>query len=108
LQKLLPTSTEKEIVMEAGIRRNSQPDALAAGIAPVVERVAAGAHEAVDKAANAANAAARSLDKKSDELGRMQARYLDGCREQVRDNPLAAVGIALAAGFIVSYLLSRR
>ena len=95
--------------MEAtSTRKNSNSDSIAAGLAPVVERVAAGAHDAVDKAANAANAAAKTLGQKSDEISALQARYLDGCREQVKANPLVAVGAALAAGFLISLLLSRR
>ena len=95
--------------MEATTRKSpSNSDSIAAGLAPVVERVAAGAHEAVDKAANAANAAAKTLGQKSEAITALQARYLDGCREQVKANPLVAVGAALAAGFLVSLLLSRR
>jgi ElaB/YqjD/DUF883 family membrane-anchored ribosome-binding protein len=80
----------------------------AVNLAPVVERVAAGAHDAVDKAAGAAAAAARMVEKKSEVLKAAQERYLEGCRERVRDNPLAAVGIALAAGIALSFLFSRR
>ena len=77
-------------------------------IAPVVDRVAAGAHEYVDKAASAANAAAKALEKKSGQLKDLQATYLDGCRDQVRDHPIAAIGIAVAAGFLISLLLTPR
>jgi len=80
----------------------------AVSLAPVVERVAAGAHDAVDKAAEAAAAAARIVEQKSEVLKAAQERYLEGCRERVRDNPLAAIGIALAAGIALSFLLSRR
>jgi ElaB/YqjD/DUF883 family membrane-anchored ribosome-binding protein len=94
--------------MEATSRKNSHNDAIAASIAPVVDRVAAGAHEAVDKAASAANAAAKTLGKKSEEFKAVQDRYIDVCRNQVRDNPLAALGVAVAAGFVISLLFSRR
>ena len=87
--------------------KNGSADA-ALNFAPVVERVAAGAHDAVDKAASAAKAAAKLLEKKGDVLKVAQERYLEGCRDQVRENPLAAVGIALAAGVVLSFLLSRR
>ncbi len=92
--------------MEA-TRKGNNTDAIS-GLAPVVERVAAGAHDAVDKAANAATAAAKLVEKRGEQLKAVQARYLDGCREQVRDNPLAAIGIAVAAGFLISLLLNRR
>lgn len=80
----------------------------ALNLAPVVERVAAGAHEAVDRAAGAATAAAKLVGKKGEVLKAAQERYLEGCREQVRENPLAAMGVALAAGIALSFLLSRR
>lgn len=80
----------------------------AVNFAPVVERVAAGAHDAVDKAAGAATAAAKLVGKKGDVLMAAQERYLESCRERVRDNPLAAMGVALAAGIALSFLLSRR
>ena len=92
--------------MEATRKSNSDP--VAAGIAPVVERVAATAHEAVDKAANAVNAAAKAVSKKSEQFRDLPTQYLDSCRTQVRDHPLAALGIALAAGFLLSQILTRR
>jgi ElaB/YqjD/DUF883 family membrane-anchored ribosome-binding protein len=91
--------------MEATRKSNSDT---VASFAPVVERVAAGAHEAVDKAASAANAAAKAVEQKGEQLKDLQARYLDGCREQVRGHPLAALGVAVAAGFLLSLLLTRR
>ena len=92
--------------MEA-TRKSNNSDAVA-GIGPVVDRVAASAHEAVDKAAHAATAAAKALDKKSSQLKDLQSRYLDDCREQVREHPIAALGVAVAAGFLISLLLTRR
>jgi ElaB/YqjD/DUF883 family membrane-anchored ribosome-binding protein len=88
--------------------RKSNSDTVAAGIAPVVDRVAQSAHEAVDKAASAANAAAKALEKRGSQFKDLQATYLDGCRDQVRDHPIAALGIAVAAGFVLSILLTRR
>jgi len=93
--------------MEA-TRKSNNSDAAAGSIGPVVDRVAASAHEAVDKAAHAATAAARVIDKKGAQLKDLQSEYLDSCRAQVRDHPLAALGVAVAAGFLISFLLSRR
>jgi ElaB/YqjD/DUF883 family membrane-anchored ribosome-binding protein len=79
-----------------------------AGLAPVVGRVATRAHDAVDRVAGTAAAAAKSIDKKGGKVLRaMQERYVDGARERVRDKPLAALGIAVAAGFVLSLLLNR-
>lgn len=97
--------------MEATRKNNhsgkSHSDA-ALNFAPVVDRVVAGAHDAVDKAAGAATAAAKLVGKKGDVLLAAQERYLETCRECVRENPLASMGVALAAGIALSYLLSRR
>jgi len=77
-------------------------------LAPMVERVAAGVHDAVDKAAGAASAAAKKVDKKGGAMLAVQQRYLEGCRDSVRDNPLAALGVAVTAGVLISLLLNRR
>ena len=92
--------------MEA-TRKNSNSDPVG-NLQPMVDRVTAGAHEYVDKAASAASAAAKVVGEKGGELGVLQERYLDLCRDRVRDNPLAAVGVAIAAGFLLSILLPRR
>ena len=87
--------------------KGSTTDA-ALNFAPVVDRVAAGAHEAVDKAAGAATKAAKLIARKGDVLMAVPEQYLESCRERVRENPLAAVGVAVAAGIALSFLLSRR
>ncbi len=92
--------------MEA-TRKGNHSEAMA-GLAPVVERMAAGAHDAVDKAAGAATAAAKMVEKKGGALKAVQQRYIDGCRDRVRDNPLAALGVAVTAGVLISLLLNRR
>jgi ElaB/YqjD/DUF883 family membrane-anchored ribosome-binding protein len=92
--------------MEA-TRKNSTSDPVA-NLQPMVDRVAAGAHDYVDKAASMAKSAARTVEEKGGELSELQAHYLDGCRDRVRESPLAAVGVAIAAGFLLSLLFSRR
>lgn len=96
--------------MTATVKTNHSD--VTSGIAPVVQRMAAGVHDAVDRAADAATAAARMVDKKGGKLLKtvqdQQARYVDSCRESVRENPLAAVGVAIAAGVVLSFLLIRR
>ena len=88
--------------------RKGNHSGAADSLAPVVGRVAAGAHDAVDKAAGMVAAAAKIAGEKSGQLRDVQERYVEACRERVRDKPLAALGIALAAGFVLSFLLNRR
>lgn len=75
---------------------------------PTVEKVAAGAHQLVDKIAGAASTAADRLDSKTGEFKDAQARFTENCRDYVRENPLASIGIAVAAGFLLSRLMSSR
>ena len=73
-------------------------------LGPAVDRAAAGLHDAVDVVAGAATAAAKAVDKKGAQLKAAQRRYVDDCREYVRDNPFASLGAALVAGFLISKL----
>jgi len=75
---------------------------------PMVDRIASGAHQAVDKIASAAGQAAETLGVKGGQLKNAQAQAMEQARIYVRDNPLAALGIALAAGYLLSRLLSVR
>ena len=75
---------------------------------PVVDRIASGAHQAVDKIAIAAGQAAETLGVKGDQLKNAQVQAMEQCRGYVRDNPVTALGIAIAAGFLLSRLWSSR
>lgn len=65
------------------------------GDANRVRRMAQSLHEAVD-----------SLEQKigsgSERMMNMQEEYGEMAREQVRANPLAALGVAFAAGFVIA------
>lgn len=88
--------------------RKSNHSETSPAIGPLVERAAAGAHDAVDFAADAAGAAAKAVDKKGAQLVKLHGRYMESARERVRENPLTALGIAAAAGAVVSLLIGRR
>lgn len=75
---------------------------------PAVDRVAASAHQAVDSIASAANRAADTLNVKTDQLKDTQQRLMESCSAYVQENPLAAIGIAVAAGFLLSRVISSR
>jgi ElaB/YqjD/DUF883 family membrane-anchored ribosome-binding protein len=80
----------------------------AAGFGSTVDRVAAGAHDTVDKVANAASAAAKMMEERGGQFKDVQERYVEQARDTVRENPWAAIGIAVAAGFLLNHLLTRR
>ena len=68
------------------------------GDANRVRRMAQSLHEAVDSLE-------QKLGTSSERVMSMQQEYGDMAREQVRANPLAALGAAFAAGFIISRIL---
>jgi len=75
---------------------------------PVVDRIASGAHRTVDKIASAAGQAAETLGVKGEQLKNAQVQAMEQCRGYVRDHPVTSLGIAVAAGFLLSRLLRSR
>lgn len=84
---------------------------------PVVERVAERAHRVVDElAGRAAPAVDRlrstvteakdSMGRRMEDLSHTREEWMDSARESVRRNPLAAVGLAAAVGFLLARLTS--
>ena len=73
-----------------------------------VDRMASGAHEAVDRIAEATNDTADSLEAKGRHLKDVQEQWFASVREYVHANPATSLGIALAAGFLASRILSSR
>jgi ElaB/YqjD/DUF883 family membrane-anchored ribosome-binding protein len=65
-----------------------------------VQRMAQAAHQAVDKLE-------QTLGSSQERVMGWQQEYGDMAREQVRTSPLAAVGIAFAAGIVFSKLFMR-
>ena len=75
---------------------------------PAVDRLASGAHQAVDKIAGAAGQVVETFGAKGEQLNDAQQRLVEAGRNYVRDNPMMALGIAIAAGFVLSRVLSSR
>jgi ElaB/YqjD/DUF883 family membrane-anchored ribosome-binding protein len=70
--------------------------------APAIDRVAAMAHQAVDKAAGAATPTADWLVERGESLKATHKKLLADTCGYVSTNPLKAVGIAALAGFVLS------
>ena len=73
-----------------------------------IDKAANSANEAVDKAASATNQVTEALGKKGEQLKNAEQQIMEDCRVYVRDNPLTSLGIAVAAGFLLSRVLSGR
>jgi len=70
-----------------------------------IDKASHSAHEAVDKIANATNQAAEALGEKGEQLKNAEQQLMESCRGYVQDNPITSLGIAAAAGFLLSRLL---
>lgn len=73
-----------------------------------IDQLAATSHGAVDSLANGVSQLAQLLSHKGEQLHDVQRRLSESCRSQIRDKPLAAIGIAVATGFLLSWLVRSR
>ena len=73
-----------------------------------IERASGTAHEAIDRVAETASAYAERFGGKAEEWLEMKDNWVEGAREYVREHPIAALGMAAAAGYILSMLMRSR
>jgi ElaB/YqjD/DUF883 family membrane-anchored ribosome-binding protein len=69
-----------------------------------IDRLSSTAHQAVDRVASAATTTAHQLGEKGEEWIATTDHWMEGTRGYVRQHPLAALGMALAVGFLLSRL----
>ena len=72
-----------------------------------IDRMSQSAHDAVDKAANVAGSYAERFSAKGEQLIDMRDDWMGTARDFVRENPLQALGIAVAAGYLL-HMITRR
>lgn len=94
----------------AGVHNAVDKVATAAGAAvekvlPAIERISDAAHSTVDKVAGAAEPAADWIKEQGEWLKTRQQKAAEETERYVAANPWKAVGLALAAGFLLSRLL---
>ena len=110
----LPAATNESIgglaqaVDTVSARAHDGVDRVSGAVYPAVDRLSAGAHRSVDDIATAASRAAETFDTRRIQMEDARVRVTAQCRDYVRENPLASVGLALAAGFVVSRLVKSR
>lgn len=97
----IPLGTQAVDKTQAAIDRTAQ------NAHATVDRVAEKVRPAVDRLRSSANSASAALHSGVEEFDAYQERWLANCRGHVRDYPLTSLGIALAAGMVLSRLLSR-
>ena len=92
-------------VSKATASAHSAIDEAARKAKPVIERAAVIAHEATDKVGSAGSRTVDWLSEQGDQLAATHQQVMDGTSEYVSSNPLKALGIALAVGFLISRLV---
>ena len=103
-----PVGTVARTVDQTATDAHNAIDEASDAAHPAIDRLAGGVHQAVDKIGGAAMQAAETLELKRAQLRGVQTRLTEDCREYVRGNPLTSLGIAVAAGFLLSRLLTSR
>ncbi len=80
-------------------------DEAARGVKPAIDRVSALAHQAVDKVAGAAAPTADWLGEQGETLNAAQKKLVADTCSYVSAHPLKSIGVALAAGFLLSRII---
>jgi ElaB/YqjD/DUF883 family membrane-anchored ribosome-binding protein len=73
-----------------------------------LERASSSAHEAVDRVAQTASAYAERFGEQAEALLELKDNWVEGAREYVREHPIAALGMAAAAGYVLHMLTRSR
>lgn len=120
------SSTETEQATHAEAARDApaagRPDGATLAGAPahaddVISRIAQSAHETIDRLAQTAaphvnrlqeNLSGDALHQRADAMRELRDEWAESLRETIRENPLAAVGVALAAGVLIAQLSRTR
>lgn len=72
-----------------------------------IDRMSQSAHKAIDRAAEVASDYAGRMSAKGEELMSMHEDWMETARDYVREKPFQALGIALAAGYLLHLITSR-
>ncbi len=74
----------------------------------ITDKAANLAHEAGDQIANASNQLTETFTEKSKQIQKAEQCLVKNCSSYIRDKPITSIGIAVAAGFLLSRVLSGR
>lgn len=102
------TSAVERTVDHASHSAHKAIDLASSATRPAVDGLASGAHRAVDSLAGSATHVAESLEVKGDELQALQGRLAESCRIHLREHPIASLGMAVAAGYMLNWWLTQR
>lgn len=95
-------------VDKASSGMHDKVDQMSAAARPAVDRMAASAHRSVDSVAAVASRAADVIGAKGEQLNGARVRASTQVEGYVQENPWTALGLAAAAGFLISRLVGSR
>jgi len=93
---------------QAGSNAHQAIDRVSEAVHPAVSRATSGAHHLVDQISCTTSKVAQRLEKTATRLKDTEQRLVGAGSSYVREHPFKSAGIALAAGFLVSQLVSSR
>lgn len=99
------TPTEQDLRQRTDEAVNRMADSAHSQIDRAADAAAQGVHKAVDQVAGVALEAAERLSSKTSEWRATPEKYIADARECVRVHPLASVGFAAVAGYLLAKLL---
>ena len=73
-----------------------------------VESMSRTAHQYVDRASEAVSSMAERFGETGEQLLAMKDNWMETTREYVREKPIQAIGIAVAAGYLLSMIMRSR
>lgn len=77
-------------------------------IHPAIDQFSAKAHSTVDRLATAAGHGVENFDLRAGQLSASGQKMTAALREQLQQRPATVLGIAVASGFVLSWLLKSR
>jgi len=83
----------------------NEPGDVEENIKETIDKASGYAHGAVDKIADMSYQAAEVIGEKGEQLRTAEQEMVEHYREYIRECPIKSVGIAVAAGFLLSRLL---
>ena len=83
-------------------------DSVSEAARPALDHMTSSAHSAVDRAGTAASHAAGAVGDKGDRMNATGQKLIEQAGGFVRENPVASLGIAVAAGYFLSRIFSTR
>ncbi len=102
-----PTNVFSNATTRAADSAHKAVDAAAGAAAPLIDSLSSRAHSTVDLAADTAGAMADKLTAASESLQTAGNRVFNSSVSYVKENPLTAIGIAVAIGYVLSRLNHR-